>query len=132
MNEKILTKRLVKYLGIPLIVVLAIYLATGGVRGWGSDDVFAGIGLALVIGAMIYLKRLDDKADQEIAQRIKAEYPTEAQPQVFQEYKHLKTKELEYLFAKILDEAKGNFNEVKKFTALAESVGWKAFLENRW
>jgi hypothetical protein len=60
--------------------VLVIYPATGGVRGWGSDDGFAGIGLALVIGAMIYLKRLDDKADQEIAQRIKAEYPIEAQP----------------------------------------------------
>jgi hypothetical protein len=41
-------------------------------------------------------------------------------------------KELEYLFAKVLDDAKGDMREVKKLAAVAESIGWKAFLENRW
>ena len=43
-----------------------------------------------------------------------------------------RTKELEGLFLKILDDARGDVEQVKKLAALAESVGWKAFLENKW
>ncbi len=47
-------------------------------------------------------------------------------------YDQLKAKELEYLFQKVLDDAHGNLDEARKLTGLAESIGWKAFLETRW
>ena len=125
-------KRSMTVVGILLLITLILSLLLGGLNGWGSSDIFTGIGLMLVIGAMYYLQRMEIISERDITKRIKAEYSSESQPQVFEIYKHLKTKELEYLFAKILDDAKGNLNEVKKLAGLAESIGWKAFLENRW
>jgi len=76
-------------------------------NGWGGGGICAGIGLILVAGAMIYLKRLENISERNIDQRIKAEFSPEAQPQVLKIYEHLKIKELEGLFVKILDDAKG-------------------------
>ena len=81
---------------------------------------------------MFYYRQLDIKADREIAQRIKAEFPPESQSEVSDIYYGLKMKELEYLFVKVLDDAKGDMRQVRKLAALAQSIGWKAFLENRW
>lgn len=132
MNINAWSKRLLRVIGIPLAIVLVLYLIWSGLNGWGSSDIVAGIGLVLVAGAMIYYKQLEIKADGNVAQRIRTEYSSEVQPQVFEIYQHLKTKELEYLFSKVLDDAKGDLNKVKKLAGLAESIGWKAFLENRW
>jgi hypothetical protein len=81
---------------------------------------------------MGYIRRVDVNADRNMVKRIRAEYPSESQPQVFEIYNHLKTKELEHLFSKVLDDAKGDLNQVKKLAGIAENVGWKAFLENHW
>lgn len=125
-------KRSMTIVGILILITLILSLLFGGLNGWGSSDIFTGIGLMLVIGAMYYLQRMEIISERGITKKIKAEYSSESQPQVFEIYKHLKTKELEYLFAKILDDAKGDLSQVKKLASVAESIGWKAFLENRW
>jgi hypothetical protein len=132
MNMSIWSKKLLRIAGIPVALALILYLIWSIWTGWDFADIVAGVGLVLVLGAMYYLQRMDIISERDITQRIRAEYPPESQPQIFEMYKHLKIKELEYLFAKILDDAHGNLNEVKKLTGLAESIGWKAFLENRW
>ena len=132
MYTSIQSKRLLKYAGIPIVIALVLYLIWDGSNGLGTGEILAGICLVLFIGAMTYLRQSDITADRDIAQRIKAEYSTESQPQVFEIYNHLKTKEIEYLFSKVLDEAKGDVKEVKKLAGIAESVGWKSFLENHW
>lgn len=86
----------------------------------------------LFAAVMLYFRQLDVKADREIAQRIKAEFSAESQAEVSDIYYGLKVKELEYLFGKVLDDAHGDIGEVRKLAALAQSIGWKAFLENRW
>jgi hypothetical protein len=126
------SKKLPRYVGVPLAVALVLYLVWDGSNGWGGSEIITGIGLVLVIGAIYYLKQMEEKSEKDITQRIKAEYPSEFQPQVFEIYEHLKIKELEGLFLKILDDANGDFNEVKKLAGIAESVGWRAFLENHW
>lgn len=130
MNRSIWSRRLLRYVGIPLVIILVLYLLWDGLVGIG--DLIAGIALVLAVAAMIYLKGSEIKADKAIAQRIRTEFSSESQPQVLELYNHLKTKELEYLFLKVLDDAKGDLNEVKKLSGLAESVGWRAFLENHW
>ncbi len=132
MNTRIWFKRMLKYGGIPLAAALALYLIWGGSNGWGGGEICAGIGLILMGASMAYIRQTDIIADRNVMQRVKAEYPAESQPQVLEAYNHLKTKELEYLFLKVLDDAQGDVDAVRKFTSLAESVGWKAFLENRW
>ena len=132
MNKSIVSRRLLRYGGIAVVVALALYLLWVGLHGVGSAEILAGICLVLLIGGMIYLRQSDVRADANIARRIRAEYSSEAQPQVFAIYQHLKTKELEYLFLKILDDAKGDLKEVTKLAGVAESAGWKAFLENHW
>jgi hypothetical protein len=132
MNKSGWSKRSLKFLGILLAISLVIYLLWDGSDGWGSSDIVAGLSLLLTIGAIIYQQQIDNKAERAVAQRIKTEYPSESQQQVFDIYRHLKTKELEGLFLKMLDDAKGDVNAIKKFAALAESIGWRAFLENHW
>jgi hypothetical protein len=132
MNTKIKSNRLPGVAGIALVVVLIAYLVWSGANGWGGADIIASIGLALAIGALVYLKQLENISEKTIAQRIRAEYPSASQPQVFEIYKHLKIKELEGLFLKILDDAHGDLHQVKKLASVAESVGWRAFLENDW
>ena len=90
------------------------------------------IGLLLVVEAMLYLKQMENTAEKNVVQRIRAEYAPESHSEVFELYEHLKMKELEGLFLKILDDAKGDATKVKKLVSLAESMGWQAFLENRW
>ena len=82
--------------------------------------------------AMLYLRQLQSVSEKVVSQRIKAEYPPELQPYVFETYRHLKIKELEGLFLKILDDSKGDLEKVKKLASVAENVGWQAFLENKW
>lgn len=93
---------------------------------------FTALSLILVFGAIFYLRQMQSVSEKAVSQRIKAEYPTEVQPQVFEIYRHLKIKELEGLFLKILDDAKGDLGQVKKLASVAENVGWKAFLDNKW
>jgi hypothetical protein len=132
MNASVWSKRLLKYVGIPLVAGLVLYLLWDGSNGWGSSDIVAGIGLVLVLGGLLYLKQMEVTSERHVAQRIRAEYSPESQLQVFEIYKHLKTKDIEYLFLKVLDDANGDLSQVKKLAGLAESVGWKAFLENHW
>jgi len=51
---------------------------------------------------------------------------------VYKVYQYLKIKENEGHFLKILDDAKGDADKVKKLASVVESVGWQAFLENHW
>jgi hypothetical protein len=132
MNTRGWSKRSLRFLGILLAIGLVAYLLWDGSNGMGSSDVATGIILMMILGALYYLQRTDIILERGITQRIRAEYPTESQPQVFGIYKHLKAKELEYLFVKILDDAKGDLSQVKKLSGLAESMGPQAFLENHW
>ena len=125
-------KRILRYGGIALIIALILYIGWVGWRGWVTSSICAGVGLLLYAALMLYYRQLDIKADREIAQRINAEFPPETRSEVSDIYDGLKTKELEYLFAKVLDDAKGDIREVRKLAALAQNIGWKAFLENRW
>ncbi len=125
-------KRLLKYAAVPIGVLLALFTAWAFVSGPRGADICGGITLLLFVAFMIDLNRSQARADREIAQRIRTEYPAELQPQVFEMYDRLKVKELEYLFQKVLDDARGDFIEARKLSALAEGIGWKAFLENRW
>ncbi len=132
MNNGVGSRRILRYGGIALAIVLILYLAWVISSGWGTSTLVAGIAVLLFVAAMIYLRQMDLRSDAQIKQRIRAEYLSESQPQVLELYEHLKTKELEYLFVKVLDDAKGNLNEVKKLAGLAESIGPKAFLETHW
>ncbi len=132
MNTNRWLKRLLGYVGMPLVIVLFLYLIWRGSNGRGFWEVSTGIGLMLVLGTMLYLRHMENISERDITRRIQAEYPPESQPQVFETYEHLKIKELQGLFSKILDDAKGDPNQVRKLASVAESVGWKAFLENHW
>jgi hypothetical protein len=126
------TKRVLAIVGTLLAVTMILSLLWDGSNGWGGLDMFTAIGLLLVFGAMLYLRQMQNVPEKAVSQRIKAEYPSELRPQVFEIYQHLKVKELEGLFLKILDDAKGDLNQVKKLASVAENVGWKAFLDNKW
>ncbi len=123
-------KRLLRYAGIALVFAVILYI---GWRGWVTgSSIFAGILLVLFAAAILSFKLREIRADREIARRINTEFPHESQPEALDLYHGLKTKELEYLFAKVLDDAKGDMREVRRLAAIAQSVGSKAFLENRW
>ncbi len=132
MVRSIWSRRLLKYAALPAGAAVVLYLVWVASQGLGTANLCAGIGLLLFIVYMIDLKRSETRADRNIAQRIRAEYPANDQPQVFGLYDRLKSKELEYLFQKVLDDAGGNLVEARKLTGLAESIGWTAFLETRW
>lgn len=119
-------KKLLNYVGIFLVIALV------GSLFLGNSGAFTAAGLLLVLGAMLYLKQMENVSERAVAQRIRAEYSSETQQQVFAIYEHMKIKELEGLFLKILDEANGDIKKVEKLAGVAESVGWKAFLENHW
>ena len=119
-------KKLVNTVGVLLVIVLI------GSLFLGNSGVFTAVGLLLVVLAMLYLKQMEDVSERTVAQRIKAEYPSEIQAQVFEVYNHMKIKELEGLFLKVLDDSHGDINKVRKLASIAESVGWRAFLENHW
>ena len=132
MNGKIWSKRTLGNAGILVFTALSFFFLWQGFSGLGFWGFCAGIGLLLSIGALLYLRQMEVNSENKITQRITAEYSAEAQPQVFGMYEHLKTKNLEGLFQKILDDANGDLSEAKKLTGIAESVGWNAFIENRW
>lgn len=119
-------RRLLNYVGIFLVSALLVSLFLG------NSEVCTGIGLLLVAMAMLYLKQQENISEQDVVKRIKAEYPVEFQPHVREIYEHMKIKEMEGLFQKILDDSKGDVNKVEKLASVAESVGWKAFLDNHW
>lgn len=119
-------KKLLNTVGVLLVIVLI------GSLFLGNSGVFTAVGLLLVVLAMLYLKQMEDVSERTVAQRIKAEYPSEIQAQVFEVYNHMKIKELEGLFLKVLDDSHGDINKVRKLASIAESVGWRAFLENHW
>ena len=119
-------KKLLNTVGVLLVIVLI------GSLFLGNSGVFTAVGLLLVVLAMLYLKQMEDVSERTVAQRIKAEYPSEIQAQVLEVYNHMKIKELEGLFLKVLDDSHGDINKVRKLASIAESVGWRAFLENHW
>lgn len=125
-------KRMLRYGGIALVIAVMVYISWVAGHSWVSGSLCTGVGLVLFAAAMYYFRQQDVKAEREIVQRIKAEYPPESQSEVYDIYYGLKLKELEYLFGKVLDDAKGDIGEVRKLAGLAQSIGWKAFLENRW
>ncbi len=130
--QNIWLRRALKHAAIPIGVVAALYLAWVALRGPQAADICAGVALLLFLAYMIDLKRSEVRADRGIVQRIREEYPAETQPQVLELYDRLKAKELEYLFVKVLDDAAGDLGKATKLTGLAESIGWKAFLESHW
>ena len=121
-----------KVVGILIVITLVLSLLWSGTSGFGSSGILTGIALALVLWAMLYLRQMENVSEKAVSQRIKAEFPSKSQQQVFQIYQHLKVKEIEGLFLKILDDAHGDVDRVKKLASIAEGVGWKAFLENHW
>ena len=126
MTTSRVSKKWLNALGILLTVALVISLLLG------SSEAFTGIGLLLVAIAMLYLKYQENISENEVARRIKAEYPAESQQHVREIYEHMKIKEMEGLFQKILDDSKGDVQKVERLASVAENVGWKAFLENHW
>ncbi len=132
MNGRVWSKRLLKYAAIPVVGLLILLVGWTVLNGPRGADICAGIALLLFILYMVNLKRSETRADRNIAQRIRTEYSAGDQPQVLDLYERLKAKELEYLFLKVLDDARGNLDEAKKLAGLAETIGWKSFLEDRW
>ena len=126
------SKRIVGIVGILLAATLILSLIWDGSNGWGGSDIFTAIGLLLVFGAMFYMWQMQNISEKTVSQRIRAEYPSELQPMMLEVYRHLKVKELDGLFLKILDDSKGDLNQVKKLASVAENVGWHSFLENKW
>ena len=126
MTTSRMSKKWLNALGILLTVALVISLLLG------SSEAFTGIGLLLVAIAMLYLKYQENISENEVARKIKAEYPAESQQRVREIYEHMKIKEMEGLFQKILDDSKGDVQKVERLANVAENVGWKAFLENHW
>jgi hypothetical protein len=124
--------RLLRYAGIFLIVAMLAYMSWDGLNGWGNGGVCAGLSLLLVAGMLFYLKQMEKVSADSIIQQIRIEYTPETQLQVQEIYEHLKTRELEGLFPKILDDAHGDITLVRKLSGIAEQVGWQAFLENKW
>jgi len=53
------------------------------------------------------LWQMQINSEKTVSKNIKAEYPSELRPKVFEVYRHLKVKELDGLFLKILDDSKG-------------------------
>ena len=125
-------KRILGIVGILLAITLILSLLWDGLNGWGVSDMFTTFGSLLVFGAMLYLWQMQNISEKTISQRIKAEYPSELRPKVLKIYRHMKVRELDGLFLKILDDSKGDLNQVKKLASVAENVGWQAFLENKW
>lgn len=121
-----------QYLWFGTILILVLFITWDTSNGLGSSEILAGLALLLVLGAFLYLKNMQNVSEIDITQRIKAEYPIDSQPQIFEAYRRLKIKELEGLFSKILDDAKGDPEKVNKMVSVAEGVGWKAFIENKW
>lgn len=132
MNKNNWSQKVLKYAGVGIIIALVLSLVLDSSNGLGGSEIFTGIALLLAFGAILYLKNLGDITESEVTRRVRSEYSKEIQPQVFEVYRHLKTKELEGLFSKILDDANGDADKVKKLASVAESVGWKAFIENQW
>ncbi len=130
--RRIWARRLLKYAAVPVIALLAIYAAWAVMRGPQGADIIVGAALLLLIAYLINMARSEARTDRIIALRIRAEYAPESQPELFALYDRLKFKELEYLFEKVLDDAGGSLPEARKLAALAQSIGWRAFLESRW
>lgn len=121
-----------QYAWFAIILVLALFLTWDISNGLGSSEIFTGLAIVLVLGAFVYLKKMQNVTEMDVTRRVKAEYTSETQSQVLEAYRRLKTRELEGLFTKILDDAKGDAAKVNQLVSVAESVGWKAFIENKW
>ena len=126
------SRRLVRYAAVAVMVLLVIYLIWAFLRGPRSADIIAGAALLLFAALVFNFRSAEIRADRAIAQRVRTEFSAEDQPRVLELYERLKAKELEPLFQKVLDDAHGDLQQVQKLSGLAESLGWRAFLENRW
>jgi hypothetical protein len=83
MSTGIWPKRILRYGGIALIIAVALYIGWIGWNSWVTSSICAGIGLVLFAAAIFRYRQLDVKADREIAQWIKSEFPAESQSEVF-------------------------------------------------
>jgi hypothetical protein len=126
------SRRMLRYGGIALLILAVLYLGWIGGRSWVASSICAVVSIVLYAAGMLYFRQQDVNADREIAARIKAEFPPDSQAEVDDIYFGMKQRELEYLFGRVLDDANGNVAEVRKLAALAQSIGWKAFIEKRW
>ena len=132
MNKILWVQNIWSYAGIGIVIALVLSLLWDSSNGLGGSEIFTGIALLLTIGSLLYLKSMQDVTERDILRRIRTEYSPDAQSLVFDVYQRLKIKEMEGLFSKILDDASGDANKVKKLASVAESIGWKAFIENEW
>lgn len=132
MKSTIKFRELISYAGLGIIITLVISLLLSTSDGLRGSDIFSGIALFLALGAMLYLRNLQAVSEREVRQRIAKEFSTAEQPLVFESYRHLKARELEGLFLKILDDAQGDLSKVRKLASIAESTSWTSFLEGRW
>ena len=123
---------MIRIVGIGILLALGLSLIFDIPNGLGGSEVFTGIALALAIGAMIYLKNMQNVFTEDIDRRVKAEFDPETRAEVYKVYQHLKAKEMEGLFPIILDKAHGSLSKVRELANIAEGVGWKAFLESQW
>ncbi|MCB0119759.1 MAG: hypothetical protein H6634_06800 [Anaerolineales bacterium] len=132
MSKRSWSQNILPYVGIGIIVALVLSLLLDSSNGFGGSEIFTGIALILAVGAVLYLKNMQNVLKNEVNRRVKAEYAPEVRPEVFKIYQRLGAKELDGLFPIILDNAEGSLNKVKKLANIAEGVGWKAFIENQW
>jgi hypothetical protein len=132
MNKVIWAQNALRYAGIGIVAALVVSIVWDSSDGIGGSEIFTGIALLLAIGSILYLKSMQDVSERDVTRRIRTEYSPENQKVVFDVYRQMKTKELEGLFSKILDDANGDASKVKKLASVAESIGWKAFIENEW
>lgn len=123
---------MIRIVGIGILLALGLSLIFDISNGLGGSEIFTGIALALAIGAMIYLKNMQNVFTEDIDRRVKAEFDPETRAEVYKVYQHLKAKEMEGLFPIILDKAHGSLSKVRELAHIAEGVGWKAFLESQW
>jgi len=132
MKTRFTFHRIIYYAGVGIIVALVISLIQSSSHGLRGSDIFSGIALLLALGAILYLRNMQAFSEREIWQRITKEYSPAERSQILEAYRHLKVKELEGLFLKILDDANGDSHKVMKLTSIAENIGWAGFLENHW
>lgn len=132
MKSTLKFREITYYAGLGIIIALVISLLLSSSNGLRGSDIFSGIALLLALGGMLYLRNMQAVSEREVRQRIAKEFSPVEQPLVFETYQHLKIRELEGLFLKILDDANGDVIKVRQLASIAESTGWKTFLENRW
>jgi hypothetical protein len=72
MNANQWPKRLLRYVGILLVITLILSLLWDVSNGWGGSEIFTGIGLLMVLGVIVYFRRMENVSENAVSQRIRA------------------------------------------------------------